>query len=75
MRKWWNSLTAKDAHAIVLVVSVLGGAAFLMWRFLVGGFWHAVGATIVYTICAVIVNVIVCYCVVDGSTNGEPADV
>lgn len=75
IRKWWKGLAAIDIHNIVFVASLLVGAAFLMWRFLVGGFWHAVGAIIVYTICAVIINVIVCCCVVDGPTNGEAADV
>lgn len=65
MWKWWCSLTAKDVHNRVLVWTFLFGAAFFMWRFLVGGFWHAVGAMIVYVICGIVVNVVVCDCVVD----------
>ena len=65
MRKWWNSLTAKEVHDRVLFFTILFGVVFLMWQFLVGGFWHAMGATIVYMICGVIVNLIVSACVVD----------
>lgn len=68
MKKWWNSLTAEGVHNRVLVLSLLGGAGFLMWRFFVGGFWHAMGATIVYVICVGVLNVVVCTCVVDDET-------
>lgn len=56
-------MTNKTAEAVSgwsIMLAIIGFVVMLAWRFLAVGFWSAIGAAFIYTICSGIVVGIIC---------------